>query len=385
MSHGKRLMLSGGRPKHWISIAAMTAVITVAACTAEKSIKLQPALSLDGRTITGGTAAYDQGKQYFREGRLADAAEAFQMALFANGPSVQVLNALAVSYDELGRHDLSDGYFERALLLDPGSAQTLNNLAVSLVRRKAPATATKLFADAHAFDPGNMVIAANLERVQAEVRVAAIAATPASAVASTAAATRANMARAQRIGAPVPRLAMSRSNATTLSLRLRPDTASMIIRKELPPLAATNRPVVAANSRVITIAAAESAPAEGYGLRAAQPKLLTTLETRWSPTLAATSVPGHLDSRVEFKGRRIRPSDVATSANPAHETAAMAAISRPQREIADAIGAPYGAAARLLTALLPIVGPGVIAAPFLLTSSLGRNSPDFRRRLGTRG
>jgi len=154
----------------WISIAAVTVVMTAAACTAsEQSLKMQPALSLDGRAIMdNGAAEYAKGKQLLSQGRFAVAAQAFQAALFAGGSSIQVLNALAVSYDGLGRYDLSARYYQRALTLDPDDPQTVNNLAVSLARRGVPDVAAKVFASVQARLPSDKMIADNLKRAQAE-------------------------------------------------------------------------------------------------------------------------------------------------------------------------------------------------------------------------
>lgn len=169
----------------WISIAAVTMATTVAACTASQDgVKVQPVLSFDGKPVKdGGTAEYQKGKELLSQGRVALAAQAFQAALFAEGSSVEVLNALAVSYDKLGRYDLSDHYYQRALMLAPNSPQTVNNLAVSLAQRGAPDLAAKLLADAHAQRPSDKTIADNLKISQkgatVEPAVAAVAPLPA--------------------------------------------------------------------------------------------------------------------------------------------------------------------------------------------------------------
>jgi len=144
---------------------------TVAACTASQdSVKVQPVLSLDGKPVKdSGAAEYKTGKQLLSQGRFALAAQAFQTSLFANGASVEVLNALAISYDKLGRYDLSDRYYQRALALNPNSPQTVNNLAVSLAWRGAPDLAAKVLADAHAQRPTDTTIADNLKLAQKEV------------------------------------------------------------------------------------------------------------------------------------------------------------------------------------------------------------------------
>lgn len=165
----------------WISIAAVTMAATVAACTASQdSFKVQPVLSLDGKPVKdSGAAEYQKGKQLLSQGRFALAAQAFQASLFADGSSVEVLNALAVSYDKLGRYDLSDRYYQRALTLDPNNPQTVNNVAVSLAQRGAPDLAATVLADVHTQRPSDTTIADNLKLAQKEATVKPAAATAA--------------------------------------------------------------------------------------------------------------------------------------------------------------------------------------------------------------
>jgi len=169
----------------WISIAAVTMAATVAACTASQdNFKVQPVLSFDGKPIKdSGAAEYQKGKQLLSQGRFALASQAFQASLYAGGASVEVLNALAISYDKLGRYDLSDRYYQRALTLDPNNQQTANNLAVSLAQRGAPDLAAKVLADAHTRRPSDTTIADNLKLAQKEATVeptaAAVAPLPA--------------------------------------------------------------------------------------------------------------------------------------------------------------------------------------------------------------
>ena len=163
----------------WISIAAATMAATVAACTASQdNVKVQPVLSFDGKPVKdSGATEYQKGKQLLSQGRFALAAQTFQTALYAGGSSVEVLNALAVSYDKLGRYDLSDRYYQRALTLDPNNPQTVNNLAVSLAQRGAPDLAAKVLADAHTQRPSDTTIADNLKLAQQEATVKPAAAT----------------------------------------------------------------------------------------------------------------------------------------------------------------------------------------------------------------
>ena len=165
------------RPSH---IVAVGVAAMLAACSAPHSeLRVRPALSLGGVSIAGqGHNAYERGKKLLDERRFGAATAAFQAALFVDGPSVKRLNALAVSYDEMGRYDLSARYFEQALLLDPRNPQTLNNLAISFAKRGTPDRARKLLAEALLFDPHSKVVAANLAHVQAETGLSLATAAP---------------------------------------------------------------------------------------------------------------------------------------------------------------------------------------------------------------
>src|SRR5690242_6727431 len=78
---------------------------------------------------------YEKGKAHFNAGQLGLAVNEFQAARAETPRSVEVLNALAATYDGLRRFDLADRYYKEAIALDPQSTQTLNNIAYSLILR----------------------------------------------------------------------------------------------------------------------------------------------------------------------------------------------------------------------------------------------------------
>src|SRR3546814_5856911 len=67
-------------------------------------------------------------------------------------------------YDQLGRYDLAERYYQRALAMDLTSVQTLNNLGYSLLLQGKPELALTFFRDAARIAPDNTVIAANAEQ-----------------------------------------------------------------------------------------------------------------------------------------------------------------------------------------------------------------------------
>jgi Tfp pilus assembly protein PilF len=87
-------------------------------------------------TRIGGTGHWQtlfvEGKEDLHENRLGLAIDKLQAALAKRPKSIEVINAVGVAYDRLGRHELGEMYFERALALAPNSLQTLNNLGYSL-------------------------------------------------------------------------------------------------------------------------------------------------------------------------------------------------------------------------------------------------------------
>lgn len=87
-------------------------------------------------THQGGTTQWQtlfaEGKDDLRADRLGLAIDKLQAALAKQPGSVEIVNAVGVAYDRIGRHELAQIYFERALAMAPDSLQTLNNLGYSL-------------------------------------------------------------------------------------------------------------------------------------------------------------------------------------------------------------------------------------------------------------
>jgi len=94
------------------------------------------AFRVKSTTLLGGTAQWQalfaEGKEDLRADRLGLAIDKLQAALAKKPNSVEIMNAVGVAYDRLGRHELAQVYFERALALAPDSTQTLNNIGYSL-------------------------------------------------------------------------------------------------------------------------------------------------------------------------------------------------------------------------------------------------------------
>lgn len=80
--------------------------------------------------------SYELGKKQFAQGLYGMALKNFRVALVQDPKSLDRLNAVAATYDKLGRFDLAERYYAQALGIDPNSVQTLNNVGYSFLMRK---------------------------------------------------------------------------------------------------------------------------------------------------------------------------------------------------------------------------------------------------------
>ena len=150
------------------ALALLGALGLIAGCDMAR-LDLRPVATAGGEPLeaVGALDPYERGKQHLQEGSFGFALQAFRAALAQDPYSVRTLNALAVTYDQLGRRDLATRFFEQALDADPASAQTLNNMGYSALRRGQIAVAIGYFQRALHQDGANAVIRANLEAADA--------------------------------------------------------------------------------------------------------------------------------------------------------------------------------------------------------------------------
>lgn len=144
--------------------------------------QIRGVLELDGEAMSlTGVPPYDLGKRELAKGRYGLAVSAFNTALAAEPASVAILNALAATYDRMGRFDLADRYYGRALDLAPDDPQTLNNAGYSRYLRGDLAQAVALLGRASRLDTASPVIAANLataDRARAAATTVVVAGGP---------------------------------------------------------------------------------------------------------------------------------------------------------------------------------------------------------------
>lgn len=107
------------------------------------------------KQVINSKEAYSLGKGYLAVSYYGLALEAFRKDLQINGPNVPGLNGLAVTYDMLGRYDLSQKYYEQALIIDPFSPITYGNLAYSQYKQGEYENAQRLLEKARSLATGD--------------------------------------------------------------------------------------------------------------------------------------------------------------------------------------------------------------------------------------
>lgn len=134
----------------------------------------------------------ERGKTHFATHQYGLALQAFRDALAEDPGSTRALNAVAATFDQIGRFDLAEKYYKRALEIDPQSVETLNNLGYSHYLRGEPDEARKYLALAVLLDGEASTARANLALAERMAEAApseaslgsAVAAAPVVAVAS---------------------------------------------------------------------------------------------------------------------------------------------------------------------------------------------------------
>jgi Tfp pilus assembly protein PilF len=146
--------------------------LTLAAC-ADDGQQAKPMFSLNNEKLQPVSAnPYQQGKYDLVSGQYGHAIQQFTALLRRDPYNVDALNALGITYDCLGRHDLARRYLERALALDPSSPVTLNNLGRSWMNDGNWSRAVGYLQQAQALDGTDRQITSNLEMARSKVEAA---------------------------------------------------------------------------------------------------------------------------------------------------------------------------------------------------------------------
>jgi tetratricopeptide (TPR) repeat protein len=103
------------------------------------------------------------GLEQYNRGSYGLSQRYFKDAVEKAPKDVTAWVGLAASYDKLRRFDLADQAYVQAIRLGGETVQILNDQGYSLMLRGDLAGARRKFMRAHALDPGNPVIANNIE------------------------------------------------------------------------------------------------------------------------------------------------------------------------------------------------------------------------------
>lgn len=105
------------------------------------------------------------GLEHFNRGNYGISQRYFKDAVEKAPKDVTAWVGLAASYDKLRRFDLADQAYAQAIRLGGETVQILNDQGYSLMLRGNLNGARRKFEKAYSLDPGNPVIANNLELV----------------------------------------------------------------------------------------------------------------------------------------------------------------------------------------------------------------------------
>lgn len=131
-------------------IAALLVPLFLASCSTSRIDVRATALKQGSGALGAGALA--KGRMLFDRGEYALAVDAFRQAVRYAPGSADALNGLAVSYDHLGRYDLSQRYYQLALAVAPEDGRILRNLARSMLRQGDRLGAQRAMAEAAALD-----------------------------------------------------------------------------------------------------------------------------------------------------------------------------------------------------------------------------------------
>ncbi|WP_167529362.1 tetratricopeptide repeat protein [Bradyrhizobium macuxiense] len=103
------------------------------------------------------------GLEHYNRGNYGIAQRYFKDAVEKSPKDVTAWVGLAASYDKIRRFDLADQAYAQAIRIGGETVQILNDQGYSLMLRGNLNGARRKFEKAYALDPGNPVIANNLE------------------------------------------------------------------------------------------------------------------------------------------------------------------------------------------------------------------------------
>jgi Flp pilus assembly protein TadD len=146
-------------------LIAAAFIATLAACSSfgsfgEGKSALAP---VDDIQFYASDEAVAKGKLHFKQGDYGHAATFYKRAVELAPNDPDALAGLAASYDRLRRFDLADRVYAALYKAEGGTVSYYNNVGYSHLLRGDLPGARSNFLRAYDLDPGNIVVANNLE------------------------------------------------------------------------------------------------------------------------------------------------------------------------------------------------------------------------------
>jgi Flp pilus assembly protein TadD len=108
-------------------------------------------------------AALAEAKGHFRSGDFGHSAALYKRVVELSPKNAEGYIGLSASYDRLRRFDLSDRVYAALYQITGGTAQYYNNVGYSYMLRGNLSAALTNFRKAEKLDPGNVVVANNIQ------------------------------------------------------------------------------------------------------------------------------------------------------------------------------------------------------------------------------
>lgn len=124
-----------------------------------------PLLDEIGRLNQGSLVHVRQAEQLYAEGRLVDAAAAYERALALEGKDKTIHTALISAYARMGAWDKAESHYRAALAIDPAHSKAHYNFALLKAERGEYREAVAAFEKTLAADPADVAAHTQLARV----------------------------------------------------------------------------------------------------------------------------------------------------------------------------------------------------------------------------
>jgi tetratricopeptide (TPR) repeat protein len=145
---------------------------TVSVTPAEPGPNAEPVAPLAKPGLLGDDPNDDlqRGKRYFRANDFGNAEKSFRAAVERHPNDAEAWVGLGASYDRLRRFDLADRAYQQAFRIVGRTPEVLNDQGFSYILRGDYARAQRTLQEAHAKDPANPYVEANMHLLEESAR-----------------------------------------------------------------------------------------------------------------------------------------------------------------------------------------------------------------------